>query len=133
MIKPGSIDLKGKRTIKLWLPEVCSESVRLVNGKSYHLQGRDGPKFVLDHSSVIEEWPLSYQACQTGAKRTCAVDKCKKTPKKGGARKRCENSKRSSKSCQKRAKKDCADNLEFQEYLPEIKEGAICEQTKICK
>ena len=66
--------------MSLWMRLICSRSLPFQIGKSYHVQGKDGIKFVLDHLSHVEKWPETLSAC-TKARAQCEQVKCEK--KKG--------------------------------------------------
>jgi hypothetical protein len=130
VVKPGRFVVKGK-SIKLWLPEVCTQSVPLQIGNTYHVQGRDGPKFILDHSSQIEEWPETLKDCKVIEADKCARAKCK--GQKGAKRKKCLDKVLARNGCKNQAKKECKDNQEFEKYLVKMADGGQCESKDVCE
>ena len=130
MLKPGRVKLVVGKTIKLWLPEVCTKSVPFQIGESYHVQGRDGLKFILDHTSHIEKWPETYNDCKPTATEKCARTACQGL--NGARRKKCIAKALTRKSCKNEAKKACRDNKEFETYLQKIADGGECESTEVC-
>ena len=126
ILKPGRHDFKRRDDITLWMPTTCSQSLPFKIGKDYHIQGEDGVKFVLDHTSLVEKWP--------GDKSTCtdARKKCEKRCNRRGRNRRqrcldkCEDEE---KDCKKAIK-------QFFKYVVKLRDekGAECElpQEKLC-
>ena len=115
----------------LWLPEVCTLKVDLRVGNDYHVQGLDGPKFVLDHNSHIEQWPrTTFSECREIEKEACISNKCKKikNPKRNL---NCKKKKKN--KCKDEAEQKCKKIKEFRDYVKSLKEGRICEGKDICK
>jgi hypothetical protein len=63
VFKPGARDVKPNSKKLFWIPSICEESVSLEDGKDYHLQGKGGPKFNLDHSSHTELCLPIFEEC----------------------------------------------------------------------
>lgn len=130
MLKPGKANLVKGKTFRMWLPDVCTDSVNVAIDQEYHLQGRDGIKFILDHTSHIEKWPEDYEECMTRKKSKCARTKCK--GKKGASRNKCLTKALKSKQCKNEAKAECKDNKDFERYVTKITDGADCELSDVC-
>ena len=81
ILKHGKRDLNRGARVALWMRLVCSRSLTFQIGESYHVQGEDGVKFVLDHSSHVEKWPEKLSACAK-ARSQCEQVKCEKKEKK---------------------------------------------------
>jgi hypothetical protein len=126
-LKPGARRIEPNSKKILWLPSICEQSVTLEDGKEYHLQGMDGPKFVLDHSSHIEPWPPSFDDCVEKETIECLKDKCSQI-KNAGKRKTCNKS--NEKKCKDKVKRKCNDSKKFDKYVSQLKEGGACEDCR---
>lgn len=111
----------------LWIPSICEQSVSLDDGETYHLQGMDGPKRVLDQSSLIEPWLPNYDDCVEGDKRRCLTTKCGGI-KNGKKRKTCFESRLNELKCKTKAKETCFSTKKFEKYLSNLRGGGSCEE-----
>ena len=124
-MKPGSAQLKTDDKFSLWLPAICKKDFQLETDKEYHVQGRDGKKFVLDHNSHVEPWPeTTVDDCEDIQKQDCIKKPCKS--KKGKARKTCEKRRR------KRCLEKCKKYVDFENYVTTLKDGGACESNDLC-
>ena len=116
--------------IGLWLPAICKLKFDLQEGTTYHLQGRDGNKFVLDHNAHVELWPENTaKECRKKVRQQCIKEPCAKY----GTRKQ-------KKACEKKRKAKCEKDLEnceqflpFETYVDKLKDGGQCESRDICQ
>ena len=96
----------------------------LEDGEEYHLQGIDGPKFILDHSSHIEPWPSDFEDCAEREKTKCLKERCSRI-KNAVKKKTCYQI--NEKKCKTKGKEKCADLKKFDKYVTQLKEGGACE------
>jgi hypothetical protein len=130
ILKPGRAQLHPGNKINLWLPEICNLKFDLDLGKTYHLQGRDGNKFVLDHNTQIELWPESTaKECRRDVKQKCIKDPCNKEYWTKKQIRACE--KKREQKCQKKLE-DCEQFRPFDTYVKNLKDGGHCELQSIC-
>ncbi|XP_065845310.1 complement C3-like isoform X2 [Oscarella lobularis] len=127
ILKHGNRYFNRGARITLWMRLICSRSLPFQIGKSYHVQGEDGIKFVLDHSFHVEKWPETLSAC-TKARAQCEQVKCEE--KKNDKRRRCLD------KCED-AHRDCKSGLrQFSKYVRKLKDekAADCEMPldKLC-
>ena len=130
-MKNGSHYLAVGNTLKLWLQEVCAESVPFQIGKSYHIQGRYGWKYVLDHNSLVEEWPETYNDSKINAEKSCSRAVCK--GKGAVERKACLAKALKGNNCKHFVREECKYNKRFEMYLDKLAERGTCERQDICK
>lgn len=99
-------------------------------GKEYHIQGQDGLKFVLDHSSQVEPWPkTSGKDCRKDIEKKCIKNPCLKHNKKKD-RDNCE--KKLKKKCNKKIEETCSKLDSFDKYVKKLRDGGVCERRDLC-
>ncbi|XP_062523461.1 A.superbus venom factor 1-like isoform X2 [Corticium candelabrum] len=132
VIKPGTHPTSNR--ILFWMRDVCYSKVNLKVEETYHVMGLESSKFVLDHNSLIEEWPkYTDRADPNCIKRkadACIRKKCKSKGRRGGRRHNdCVNSKKT--ICKRQAKGNCLTG--FTHYLEDMGIGHVCERSDLCK
>ncbi|XP_062523462.1 complement C3-like [Corticium candelabrum] len=132
VIKPGMHPTSNR--ILFWMRDVCYSEVNLKVEETYHVMGLESSKFVLDHNSLIEEWPKYTERADPNCikKKTdaCIRKKCKSKGRRGGRRHNdCVKSKKT--ICKGQAKGNCLTG--FTRYLEDMRIGHVCERSDLCK
>eukprot|EP00118_Oscarella_pearsei_P000066 m.4121 g.4121 ORF g.4121 m.4121 type:complete len:1787 (+) comp10246_c0_seq1:161-5521(+) len=133
VLKPGKRGNVGKGdVVYFWMALTCARDVELKTGGKYQVMGQDGPKFVLDHHALVEEYKETKAECLERKLR-----KCSDPPK--GYNKPCDSQKRPTvrnackkklKKCKKQKREQCEKDVDkdFDTYVSNLKEGAVCDQ-----
>ncbi|XP_062499191.1 uncharacterized protein LOC134176538 [Corticium candelabrum] len=131
VIKPGMHPTSDR--ILFWMRDVCYSKVNLKVKETYHVMGIENSKFVLDHFSLIEEWPKDIERpdfnCIKRETKACTHKKCKSKGRRGGRRYcNCVNSKKT--ICKQQAKGNCV--TDFTRYLENMSIEHVCERKRLC-
>ncbi|XP_062499169.1 complement C3-like [Corticium candelabrum] len=130
-IKPGARRHKNGSNLILWVPSICTTDIKLVTGNCYHIQGKYGTKFVLDHNTAIEQCPKdtsSASDCKNKVKQKCVQKPCKK-----------QKTKKKISNCEKKRMEKCKDEFKacthvavFKRYVKKLRDGSICQSRDVC-
>ena len=128
---PGARQVEVDTKETLWLHSTCRQALNLEDGRKYHFQGINGPKFVLDHSSHIEPWPSGFEECEKAKRKECLRRRCSAI-KNAKKRKVCYENRGNEKKCKIHAKTKCEDSKKFEKYAAWLNRKVAC-GVNVCK